>query len=158
MRTRPQRTSRRPQTLAVRATSSGVQFTVPVTRQARPRRPRPRFLPSAPASGLLWIASPIRRYYYCGLRRRGLLWIASSIRRYGLNVASFYYSCELRRRFVDMDWIEKCVLLVTLTLVLCFLCALLRVSSLWHVLCCKFTMVSQPYCVWVLDKGVDVGS
>ena len=68
--------------------------------------------------------------------------------------------CGLRCRFVDMDWIwnePSCVLLVTLTLVLCFLCALLRVPSPWQVLCCKFTMVSQPYCVWVLDKGVDVG-
>ena len=101
---------------------------------------------------LLWIASsritvdcvvdsPIRRYYYCGL-----LWIASS---------RIAVDCV-----VDSSiWLRCCcVLLVTLTLVLCFFRTLLRVSSLWHVLCCKFTMVSQPYCVWVLDKGVDVGS
>ena len=81
------------------------QFTVPVTRQARPRRPRPRFLPSAPASGLLWIASPIRRYYYCGLRRRGLLWIASSIRRF-VDIITVD-CCGLRRR--GLLWIASSI-------------------------------------------------
>ena len=58
---------------------------------------------------------------------------------------SNYYVADRYRVFFLVA--HSCVFFVTLPLVLCFWCALLCVSSLWHVLCCKFTMVSQLLCL-----------
>ena len=109
---------------------------------------------------IFWRGSPafIITVDYCGLRRRGLLWIASSI-----TVDCVVEDCcGLRRRFVDLDWTGLfcgggplwCLSCDTYA---CIMLSMRIALCVRHVLCCKFTMVSQPYCVWVLDKGVDVG-
>ena len=90
-----------------------------------------------------------RRLRVCGLKdvcQLTVSTIASPIRRYGPDTIYFKFKLDFVSHF---DWVffmvaHSCVFLVTLMLVLHFLCALLRVSSLSHVLCYNFVMVSQP--------------